>query len=209
MLYAACTDHGSDRQHRAFEELWHWIYLRVYSRVGNAQDAEDVAQKVQIKVYKSLHQVRDPHGFLGWVSVIMRHEIGDYYLRRGKTDQFEQELPQGADDDTDASHGMDDLAAPNSFLEIEARMAEEEIVSMIMACLPKDQRRRAEVLIALAVKGQSVPEVAEMLQTTPANVHLMYFRAKRDLLKRCRPVIGALLQYLAPSQRAVVQKGKP
>lgn len=207
ILLAACLEDGSQQQPRAFEELWHWIYPRVYARVSNAQDAEDVSQKVQIRVYQNLSRVREPHGFLGYVSAIIHTEVVDYYRHRGKADRFEEELIQSSDD-MDAGDGMDDLAAPNSFLEIEVRMAEEEIVSMIRACLPKDQWRRAEALIALAVKGRTVPEVAEALQTTPANVHLMCFRARRDLLKHCRPVIEALLQHLAPSQRAVVQEGK-
>jgi len=48
--------------------------------------------------------------------------------------------------------------------------------------------------------------VAEALQTTPTNVNLIYFRAKRDLLKHCRRVIDALLEHLAPSRQAAVMK---
>ncbi len=206
ILYTACADHGSERQDRAFEELWHWIYPRVYARITNTQDAADAAQKVQIRMYQNLHQVREPHAFLGYVSATIHHEVVDYYRHKGRTAQFEQE-PTGDGDDNDAAHGMDTLAGPNSFLEVEVRMAEEAIVSMIRDCLPKGQRRRVDVLIALAVKGKTVPEVAEALRTTPTNVHLMYFRAKRDLLENCRPVIDVLLQHLAPSQRIALMEG--
>ena len=71
-----------------YEELWHWIYPRVYRRIDNPQDAEDVAQQVMLKVYQNLHQVKDPRGFLGWVSVITFHEIGEYFRQKERENQF-------------------------------------------------------------------------------------------------------------------------
>jgi RNA polymerase sigma factor (sigma-70 family) len=204
ILLAACREEGSPRQRRAFEELWRWIYPRVYVRIDQAQDAQDVAQQVMLKVYQNLHQVAHPHGFLGWVSAIIRREVGEHFRRQNRMNQFEQGMPP--DGDNGGGDGTDDLTGPDPFLEAEDRLAEEALVAMIMDCLPKEQRRRAEVLVALALKGRTTKEVAEALQTTPTNVNLIYFRAKRDLLKHCRRVIDALLEHLAPSRQAAVMK---
>ena len=204
ILLTACRDSGSDRQERAFEELWHWLYPRVYARVNHSQDAEDVAQKILVKVYQNLHQVREPHGFLGWVSVIMRRELIDYYRRKGRLDQLEEEKPEENGDNGDE---MDDLVGPDSFLEADVDAAEEELIRMIYECMPKKKWRRAHALVAWALKGQTVPEVAATLRTTPAAVHLLLFRPREDLPEHCPELIEYLLQQLMPSQRLGLKEG--
>ncbi len=206
ILLAACRDSGSDRQEHAFTELWQWIYPRVYARVGNAQDTKDVAQEVLVKVHQNLHQVREPHGFLGWVGVIMRREIIDYYRSKGRLDQLEQEMLWKIDDNGD-DDGMDDLEGPDSFLEADVDAAEEELIRMIYDCMPKKKWRRVHALVAVALRDQTVPEVAETLGTTPAAVHLLLFRAREDLPEHCRQLLEFMAQQLTPSQRVSLLEG--
>jgi len=207
ILLAACQDSSSDRQERAFTELHEWIYTRVYARVGNVQDAKDVAQDVLVKVHQNLHRVEKPHGFLGWVSVIIHRELIDYYRRKGRLDQFEQELSWKVGDNGD-DDGMDDLAGPDSFLEADVNAAEEELIRMIYECMPKKNRRRADVLVALTLLEQTVTEVAESLEITANAVYLLYFQAKKDLPKHCPELLEFLLQQLTPSQRSSLMEGK-
>lgn len=206
ILLAACRDSGSDRQERAFTELHEWIYHRVFARVGNAQDAKDVVQEVLVKVHQNLHQVREPHGFLGWVGVIMRREIIDYYRSKGRLDQLEQEMLWKIDDNGD-DDGMDDLEGPDSFLEADVDAAEEELIRMIYDCMPKKKWRRVHALVAVALRDQTVPEVAETLGTTPAAVHLLLFRAREDLPEHCRQLLEFMAQQLTPSQRVSLMEG--
>ncbi|MBE2234970.1 MAG: RNA polymerase sigma factor, partial [Anaerolinea sp.] len=206
ILLTACRDSGSDRQERAFEELWHWLYPRVYARVNHPQDAEDVAQKILVKVYQNLHQVREPHGFLGWVSIIMQRELIDYYRRKGRHDQFEEEKPEENGDNGDVD-GMGDLVGPDSFLQADVEAAEEELIRMIYECMPKKKWRRAEVLVALTLLEQTVTEVAESMKITANAVYSLYFQAKRDLPKHCPELIEYLLQQLMPSQRLGLKEG--
>lgn len=205
ILLAACQEDGSDRQERAFTELHQWIYPRVYARIGNSQDAEDVAQKVLMLVYKNLHRVEKPHGFLGYVSVIIRHEVVDYYRRKGKNDQFEWYPPGNGDDDDD--NGKDDLVGPDSFLDQEIDAAEEYLIRMIYECMPRKKWRRAKVLVALTLLEQTATEVAESLQITANAVYMLHFQAKKDLPQHCPELIELILQRLTPSQRLRLQEG--
>jgi len=208
VLLVACREGGCDRQERAFTELHQWIYPRVYARIGNAQDAEDVAQQVLVRVYQNLHRVEKPHGFLGYVSVILRHEVIDYFRRKGKIDQLEQEISWKFDDNGD-DDGMDDLEGPDSFLKADVEAAEEELIRMIYECMPKKKWRRAHALVAVALKEQTVPEVAAALRTTPTAVHLLLFRAREDLPQHCPGLIEFLRQRLTPSQRLSLEEGNP
>lgn len=207
ILLAACREDGSDRQERAFTELHEWIYPRVYARIGNAQDTEDVAQKVLMRVYQSLHRVEKPHGFLGYISVIIRNEIIDYYRRKGRLDQLEQEMSWRIDDNGD-DDGMDDLEGPDSFLEADVGAAEEELIRMICDCMPRRNWRRSYALVALTLLGQSAAEVADVLKSTTNAVYLLYFQAKKDLPKHCPELIEFLRQQLTPSQRLSIKEGK-
>lgn len=206
ILLVACREEGSERQERAFTELWQWIYPRVYARINHVQDAKDVAQKVLMRVYQNLHRVEKPHGFLGYVSVIIRHEVIDYYRRNGRLDEFEQEM-SGKNGDNGDDDGMDDLVGPDYFLKAEIRAAEEELIRMIYACMPKKKWRRAKALVALTLLEQTAAEVAESLEITANAVYLLYFQAKKDLPKHCPELIEFLLGQLTPSQRLSLKEG--
>jgi RNA polymerase sigma factor (sigma-70 family) len=209
ILHAASADHGSDRQRRAFEELWAWIYPRVRRRIDIAQDAEDVAQGVMLKVFQNLHQVREPRGFLAWVNVITFHEVAEYYRRRAQDARFAAGPPPEPDDGPeDGENELPDVG-PDQLLEIELRVAEAELAALIRRCLTRPQggRLQAEVLIRRGLLQHSVPEVAEALRIPPGRVSLEFHRARKGLLKYCTEVIDLLIQHLAPSQRQVDRKG--
>ncbi len=196
ILHAACSDNSSERQQRAFGELWRWVYPRVRQRVDTDQDAEDVAQQVMLKVYQNLHQVTDPRGFLAWVNKITFRTLADHYRRKDQRDQVEQFI---IDIETD-SETLDELSGVDDALEMGLSLAEKELVRMIHECMPERKRRQTEALVALVFEQLSVLEVADRLQTTPANVYILYHRARRDLPKHCRRLMEQLLQHLAPSQ---------
>lgn len=209
VLYTACCDHGSDRQGRAFDELSVWVYRRVYWRIGEAEDAKDVAQQVLLKVYQNLHQVREPRGFLAWVNVITFHAVAEYYRRRAQEARFIAGPPPEPDDGPDDGEDEFPDVGPDQLLEVELRVAEAELAARIRRCLTRPQggRLQAEVLIRRGLLQHTVSEVAEALRIPPDRVSLEFHRARKGLLKYCSEVIDLLIQYLAPSQRPAGQKG--
>lgn len=197
VLHAVCAEDGSERQRRAFEELWRWVYPRVYQRVDSAEDAEDVSQEVMRKVYENLHQVTDPRGFLAWVNKISFRTLTRHYKNQDRRKQREE----GAIDAGENGDALDALADPVDLLEVEVSIAEDDLVRMIFDCLSEGRRRQAEVLVALVFEELTVAEVAQTFETTPANIHLLYFRARTGLLKSCQELVETLIQNLTPSQR--------
>lgn len=208
-LYAACAAPDLRRKRRGFEELWAWVYSRVYYRVDTPQDAEEVTQDTLLKVHRSLSQVRDPRGFLGFVSVIAFHEMSDYYRRKKLENRLMQGILSGSEDQEDLGDEPDDLADPAQKLEAELIDATAELEAMIYDCMPKKKRRQARVLIDLVLKERTVAELAQDLRTTPGNVYGLYFRAKKGLLEHCDKVVKTVLQHLQPSQRPSLDEVKP
>ncbi len=208
VLYAACCDHDSDRQERAFAELWTWVYRRVYWRIGEAEDAKDVTQQVVLKVYQKLDKVREPRGFLGFVNVITFRELAEYFRRREQRQQVEHGPPHKPDDGGKDQDDQEDMTADDPLLAVELAAAEAELAALLRTCLTSTRGGRfwAEVLIRRVLLQQSVSEVATDLNIPPGRVSLELNRAKQELWKRCAEVIDRLMEHLAPSQRVTYRE---
>lgn len=108
-----------DRSHRheAFEKLVEqyqdMAYINAFTRLGDAQLAQDVTQEAFISAYQKLNQLRQPKAFPGWLRRIVFTQCSR--LRRGKQlhltsiDQAE-ELPD-IDLDPAIRFELDDLKA--------------------------------------------------------------------------------------------------
>ena len=67
----------------AFEELYHRFSKKVFSyllsKLCNHADAEDILQKVFIKVHESKHLYNDKYKFEQWIFVISRSLVMDHF----------------------------------------------------------------------------------------------------------------------------------
>ncbi|GIP36931.1 hypothetical protein J31TS4_02110 [Paenibacillus sp. J31TS4] len=54
------------------------VYVAAYSRLGNAHDAEDVAQEVFVKAWYGLNNIQDPSKFGSWLLSIARNTATDF-----------------------------------------------------------------------------------------------------------------------------------
>jgi len=68
-----------------FETLWsraHGPLCRfVFSRVSNAEDAEDILQEVFLSIYRQRDTLRDPNRLESWMYQVARNRIIDHYRR--------------------------------------------------------------------------------------------------------------------------------
>lgn len=86
--------------YEAFCELYHRYSQRVYSfilsKIKNQGDAEDLLQKVFIKIHESKHLYRDKYKFEQWLFVIARTSVLDHFRStsryRARLDKLSDEL---------------------------------------------------------------------------------------------------------------------
>lgn len=71
------------------------VYVTAYSRLGNAQDAEDVAQEVFVKAWYNLMKLRHPSKFGSWILSITRNAVTDYARKMKPTETLEEVILVG------------------------------------------------------------------------------------------------------------------
>jgi RNA polymerase sigma factor (sigma-70 family) len=136
------------------------IYQLAYRRVGNAADAEDVAEDVLMQTLKTLRLPAPVHNVRSYLVKTARTVLADHWRRhyaaKDAAHELEQ-LPVGAL-----------VAAPN----IDAS----ERAARLLALLPDPSRRILELRF---LRGFSVREAANEMGVTESNARVMQFRALR------------------------------
>jgi RNA polymerase sigma-70 factor (ECF subfamily) len=71
------------------EKLGHFIR----TRVADSATADDILQDVFLKLQSQIEQFRDPAKLQGWLFLVARNAIIDYYRTRKKTSELTDTLP--------------------------------------------------------------------------------------------------------------------
>ena len=134
------------------------IYQLVFRRVGNAADAEDLAEEVLMHTLKTLRLPAPIHNVRAYLVKTARTVLADHWRRhyaaRDATIELEQ-LPPAS------PTGPDNSAAS-------------ERAERLLALLPDQFRRILELRF---LRGYSVREAANELGVTESNARVMQFRA--------------------------------
>jgi RNA polymerase sigma-70 factor, ECF subfamily len=157
---------------RAFEELFTRHYARVYGvamRIsGDAQEAEELAQDVFLKLYRRPLSDSDDANVAGWLYRVATNDafnaVRSRRRRRGWLRRFVQREPTGADASADPLHIVTDRDEAGR-------------VRAALAQLPERQRNA----LVLRASGLSYAEVADALEVKPSSVGTLLVRAEQAL----------------------------
>ncbi len=149
LLYAACREHGSLRQGRAFEELAAYIYRITLYQLHDASLAEEYTQQSLLKVWEKRDQCRQPFCFLRWVASIAIHEYGAFFRRKSREVEPANEevlLNQPVHAQSNQSPRMNSTVRSR-------------LIQAIQACIPRSQAQQA-VIVEIFLNGRSFKENA-------------------------------------------------
>ncbi len=147
------------------------IYQLVFRRVGNAADAEDLAEDVLIRTLKTLRFPAPIHNVRSYLVKTAKTVLADHwrshYAAQNVALELEQLPPQ-------------ELAGPSST--VASGRAQR-----LLALLPDQSRRVLELRFLL---GYSVREAANEMGVTESNARVLQFRALRKAAELEREVLG-------------------
>jgi RNA polymerase sigma-70 factor (ECF subfamily) len=137
------------------------IYRFIYSRVGNREDAEDLASQVFLKASQRLDDARSDASVASWLFTVARNVIVDHWRRYYRT-------PPSVELDETATLLHDEEPPTGSAEETE------QLVERVLAALPPRYR---QVLELRFLQGYSIDEIAQEMSVTPGNAKVLQHRA--------------------------------
>ena len=153
---------------------WARVFGKFVRQFGDRQEAEDLAQDVFLRLYRSRKRYRPQAKLATWIFFIARN-VGRNALRRRHRKKL---TPVGLAFDGDEFLGLgaltDESAAPAAPIEL-AELA--SLVREAVAGLNRRQRRAVE----LQFEDQSYAQIASALAISPKAAKSLLYRARNEL----------------------------
>lgn len=176
-----------DRDEKAFREIvetyQHKVYNLTYRMLGDASEAEDLAQEVFITVFKSIDSFRGDSKFSTWLYRVTANHCKNrikYLARRHDRDKSEFNEAIGATEAPGALTGPAEVPRPDAALEGVQR---EKLLQAAIAELDQDHR----LLIVLRdIEELSYDEICSITTLPEGTVKSRLHRARLALRKKLR-----------------------
>ena len=144
------------------------MYALAYSKVGNLQDAEDIAQEAFLKAYRNLRKLKQWDNFYAWLYSITSNLCKDWL-------KAESRRP-----DTEYVKNVGREFLDGQSLQTYQEKQVQELLHEALASLPDMYR---QVLTLYYLGGMQSKEIAHFLGTCPNTIDKRLSRA-RNLLKK-------------------------
>jgi len=155
----------------------HSVVGTVAKMLGDAAEAEDIAQQVFVRVWKSAPRYQPSAKFTTWLMTITRNLVFNEMRRRRRAHLVPME---NSDPDEPQHQFPDEIATPQQqVLDSELSAAVESAI----AGLPEPQRT---AIILRRYQDMPYEEIAVVLKTTPAAVKSLLFRARGELKEKLK-----------------------
>lgn len=159
------------------ERHQHSVVGTVAKMLGNANDAEDVAQQVFVRVWKSAGRYEPTAKFTTWLMTITRNLVFNEMRRLQRSRMVSMETRE---EDPPMQFSDDSARAPGEvLLEVELEQAIDDAI----ASLPEMQRM---ALVLRRYEEMPYEEIAKVLDTSVAATKSIIFRARNELRERLR-----------------------
>jgi len=164
---------------RLVERNQDYVYNAVYHLVGDERDAEDIAQDVFVKAYRSIGRFEGRSKFSTWLYGIMLNSVRSFWRRRTRRPTLVQDAAQEDESVRDPAAG-----GRNPFEE-SVRGERIEAVRAAIARLDEDLR---EIVVLRDIRGLSYDELADVLDLPDGTVKSRLHRARSALKELLEPV---------------------
>jgi RNA polymerase sigma-70 factor (ECF subfamily) len=181
---------------RAFElQVAHYrgrVFALAYRLMGNRQEAEDQAQEVFLKVYRSIKHLEDPATITSWLYRITTNTCLDALEKQKRRPPVTPLTPPGDERGEEPVYADERIPTPE-----EAALRRELRRCLEMTLAQLDDRDRA-TLILREIEGRSYQEIAEGLAVGLSAVKMRIHRARLAFQRQ----LGRICPDVWPGERA-------
>lgn len=177
----ALVAHAQAGDTRAFEALvrrhQRWVFTLALRMIGDAAEAEDLAQDVFLKAYRGLAGFRGTARFSTWLYSIASHHCLNALEARGRQPLHQREPERTGEDDPPPRLERLANGAPGADTLLE-RQERAQLVQAALARLKTDQRL---IVVLRDIQGMSYEAIAEALGIELGTVRSRLHRARMEL----------------------------
>lgn len=146
----------------------------IYRSIGDAWEAEDIAQRVFIQVFRSAKRYEAKAKFTTWLFTITHNLIRNEYRRRSRhAAESIDGLPDGVE-------------LPAQGNDPGGEVAERELQEKIQAAIQELPEGQRTAVILCRFEGLAYEEIAEVLGCSVAAVKSLLHRARQELKEKLR-----------------------
>jgi RNA polymerase sigma-70 factor (ECF subfamily) len=156
----------------------------VYRTLGDATEAEDLAQNVFVQVYKSAHRYRISAKFSTWLFTIARNLCLNELRRRSRhpAESLDATRPEQEDQPQRQLEDRKSISPPESLLRGELA----EKIEQALAGLPENQRT---AILLCRQEELSYEEIAGVLGCSLSATKSLIHRGRETLKERLKPYL--------------------
>jgi RNA polymerase sigma-70 factor (ECF subfamily) len=174
---------GGDRE--AFDELVRKYQGAIVSLIrslsGGSEDAEDLAQDVFVRAWRSLGGFRGDSTFRTWLHRIAINVVRSHYGRASRLRRWLQPAPAAEMD------GPDPIEAAADATDMESDVVRRDAIDRALAAIPAEMR---EAVVLRDVQGLDYREIADALGVPMGTVESRIFRGRQRLRTLLEPLKG-------------------
>jgi RNA polymerase sigma-70 factor (ECF subfamily) len=145
------------------------VHAIAYQMIGNSIDAQDIAQDVFVKLYKSLHTYNPRFSFTTWLYRLTVNRTIDYMRKHSRHKNISLEHLQ------DESMLKDSAPSPEKSMEAKELKG---VIRQISEGLTWNQRK---VFVLRDLQGFSTEEVAKIMKCRVSTVRVHLSKARRHI----------------------------
>lgn len=157
------------------------IYNICYRFTGSAENADDLAQEVFIKIYRTLNSFDSTKGaFTTWITTMTRNLLVDHF-RKTKQDRATDSLDAGLGEEEDSATLGDRI--PDSGPSADDRIQRRETQEMVQKAIQKLSPELREAVILRDLQDMDYKEIALALKVPEGTVKSRINRGRMELAK--------------------------
>jgi RNA polymerase sigma-70 factor (ECF subfamily) len=184
---AYLVERALDNDLAAFEQLVARYQNKITAfaaRMLNDRDeAEDVAQEVFIKAYRSLDSFRGASSFSTWLYRIATNLCIDRVRTKKRRPQQAYSLDEPLDKEEEK--GGRDVA--DSTFEPSGQVERDELRQQVRITVAEMPEKLREVLVMCDIQGMAYEQISQVLDVPIGTVKSRLFHARADLARRLKP----------------------
>jgi len=158
------------------------VYNICYRFTGSPDDAQDLAQEVFIKVFRTLKSFDSSKGaFTTWVTTVTRNLLVDHF-RRTKQERLTDSLDATASSDPDASStSRGELIEDTSAVSPDQKVSRSDTQKLVQQALQKLSPDLREAVILRDLQDMDYKEIAAALRVPEGTVKSRINRGRAEL----------------------------